>query len=214
MIRSPPHSRVDGGRPRYAGRVDGSRGPGMVGAARATAEQLLAGELPGRWSHVRAVGQKAERIGPAFPPNDAGALAAAAWLHDIGYAAGLVNTGFHPLDGARWLRSRDVDARVVALVANHSCALIEAAERGLAETLAIEFPAEDSPAADALIFCDLTTGPDGRSLTVEDRLAEIRNRYGAGTVVARFVDRAEDHLLSAVRRTQRRLTERAPGAST
>jgi hypothetical protein len=193
--------------------VDGSRKGGTVGAARATADQLLAGELPRRWSHVRGVGKKAERIGPAFAPNDAAALAAAAWLHDIGYAPDLVDTGFHPLDGARWLRSRGVDARVVGLVANHSCALVEAAERGLSETLANEFPAEDSPVADALIYCDLTTGADGLSLTVEDRLAEIRSRYGAGSVVARFVDRAEDHLCSAVRRTQRRLAEPAPGAS-
>ena len=31
-------------------------------------------------------------------------LVAAAWLHDIGYAPELVETGFHPLDGARYLR--------------------------------------------------------------------------------------------------------------
>jgi hypothetical protein len=194
--------------------VHGSHSGGTVAIARATAEQLLAGELPGRWSHVRAVGRKAEQIRPAFAPDDAVALAAAAWLHDIGYATDLVDTGFHPLDGARWLRSRGVDARVVTLVANHSCALVEAAERGLAEMLATEFLAEDSPAADALIYCDLTTGPDGRSVTVEDRLAEIRGRYGTGSVVARFVDRAEDQLLSAVRRTQRRLAEALPRALT
>jgi hypothetical protein len=199
---------------RYAGRVDGSLDGRTVAVARATAEHALAVELPRRWSHVRAVGQKAERIGPAFAPNDAVALVAAAWLHDIGYATDLVDTGFHPLDGARWLRSRGVDARVVTLVANHSCAPVEAAERGLAETLGTEFPAEDSPTAEALIYCDLTTGPDGRSVTIEDRLAEIRSRYGAGSVVTRFVDRAEDQLLLAVRRTQRRLAEHASRAST
>ena len=32
-------------------------------------------------------------------------LVASAWLHDIGYAAGLQETGFHPVDGARHLRS-------------------------------------------------------------------------------------------------------------
>jgi HD superfamily phosphodiesterase len=166
--------------------------------------------MAGRWAHVRAVGQKAEWIGAAFPPSEAAALAAAAWLHDIGYAADLVDTGFHPLDGARWLRSTSADARVTALVANHSCALVEARMRGLAAALAAEFPAEVSPTADALIYCDLTTGPDGRSLSVEGRLADIRNRYAAGSVVARFVDQAEEQLTSAVRRTQRRLAERAP----
>ena len=193
---------------RYAGRVEAPAGPDIVGSARATAERLLAPAMPQRWRHVRAVGQKAEQIAAAFSVPDAATLAAAAWLHDIGYAADLVDTGFHPLDGARWLRSHGADTRVAALVANHSCALIEASERGLHRTLADEFPMEHSAIADALIYCDLTTGPDGRSLTVEDRLCEIRARYGAGSVVARFVERAEKDLVSAVRRTQRRLNAR------
>jgi putative nucleotidyltransferase with HDIG domain len=188
--------------------VDGPAGPDSAGVSRATAERLLAHAMPRRWQHVRAVGQKAESIASAFSASDAAALAAAAWLHDIGYAIDLVDTGFHPLDGARWLRARGADARVAVLVANHSCALIEAAERGLAATLAAEFPIERSAVADALVYCDLTTGPDGRSLTVEDRLSEIRSRYGAGSVVVRFVDRADEELVSAVRRTQRRLVTR------
>jgi len=32
-------------------------------------------------------------------------LVCADWLHDIGYAPALVATGFHPLDGARFLES-------------------------------------------------------------------------------------------------------------
>jgi hypothetical protein len=192
--------------------MDVPAGAGTVGAARTTAERLLATSMPGRWAHVRAVGQKAERIGAAFTPSDAAALGAAAWLHDIGYAGELADTGFHPLDGARWLRSNGADARVTALVANHSCATVEAGLRGLADALAAEFPREVSPTADALIYCDLTTGPDGRSLAVEDRLAEIRNRYTPGSVVARFVDLAEEQLISAIRRTQQRLAEHSPRA--
>ncbi len=160
------------------------------------------------------MGRKAERIGSAFSAPDAATLAAAAWLHDIGYAPDLVDTGFHPLDGARWLRSRGADTRVAALVANHSCALIEASERGLDRMLADEFPVEHSAIADALIYCDLTTGPDGRCMTVEDRLSEIRARYGAGSVVDRFVERAEEDLVSAVRRTQRRLAAHGAGGPT
>jgi hypothetical protein len=33
------------------------------------------------------------------PAADRPVLIAAAWLHDIGYAPGLPETGFHPLDG-------------------------------------------------------------------------------------------------------------------
>jgi hypothetical protein len=41
----------------------------------------------------------------------------AAWLHDIGYAPELAVTGFHPLDGARFLRRAGADGQVVSLVA-------------------------------------------------------------------------------------------------
>lgn len=32
----------------------------------------------------------------------------------------------------------------------------------------------------------MTTGPDGQNLSVEDRLAEIRQRYGPDDLVTRF----------------------------
>jgi HD superfamily phosphodiesterase len=185
----------------------------VVGYARTTAQHLLGNALPMRWAHVRAVGAKADAV--AGHPGligepDRASLAAAAWLHDIGYAPGLVDTGFHPLDGARWLRANGVDGRVSALVANHSCALIEADERGLAAALADEFPAERSIVAEVLVYCDLTTGPDGRSLDVVDRLADIRSRYGRRSVVGRFVDRAEAELISTVRRIEARLAHDGP----
>ena len=185
----------------------------LVQYARSTAEKLLADALPVRWAHVRAVGAKAEdvacRIG-LFDGADHRSLVAAAWLHDIGYSPGLVDTGFHPLDGARWLRAAGVDTRVAALVANHSCALVEADERSLATVLAEDFPAERSTVADALVYCDLTTAPDGRPVDVLDRLAETRSRYGHGSVVGRFIDRAEGELISTVRRIEALLAHDAP----
>ncbi|MGA3562190.1 HD domain-containing protein [Melissospora conviva] len=50
-------------------------------------------------THVRAVGVKAERLG-RLVGDDAELLAAAGWLHDIGYAPDIADTGFHALDGA------------------------------------------------------------------------------------------------------------------
>ncbi len=43
------------------------------------------------------------------------ALVAAAWLHDIGYAPEVTDTGFHPLDGARYLVGLGIAERVVNL---------------------------------------------------------------------------------------------------
>ena len=129
-------------------------------------------------------------------------LAAAAWLHDVGYAPGVGRTGLHALDGGRWLLVNKWPVRVAALVAHHSCALFEAEERGLAGWLAAEFVQEQSPTADALWFVDMTTGPDGQDVDVLDRLAEVRERYGPDHVVTRFWARAEPSLVQAVRRTE------------
>ena len=97
------------------------------------------------------------------------------------------------------------DERIASLVAYHSYALLEAEERGLAETLAHEFSRESSATADALCYVDMTTGPDGQDLNVHDRLAEIRSRYGPDHLVTRFIVRAEPDIVGAVERTERRL---------
>jgi hypothetical protein len=176
-----------------------------VGEARALADRFLGQPLPRRWSHVNAVGEKAESLQDAFDASDGLTLTAAAWLHDIGYSPGLVNTGLHGLDGAWWLRSQGVDERICSLVAHHSCAQLEAEERGLGDVLACEFNRESSPVADALCYADMTTGPDGQDLDVHDRLAEIRSRYGPDDVVTRFIIRAEPVIVGAVERTELRL---------
>ncbi|MEV0570198.1 HD domain-containing protein [Dactylosporangium sp. NPDC050588] len=169
------------------------------------AAACLADALPRRWTHVQAVGAKAERVATSFGRPDRDVLAAAAWLHDVGYAPSLTTTGFHPLDGARWLRSEGFDDRVAALVAHHSCAVVEAEERGLAGALRAEFVREESPTADVLWYCDMTTGPDGQDLDVVERLTEITSRYGPEHIVTRFIERARGEITAAVRRAEAHL---------
>ncbi|WP_080636025.1 HD domain-containing protein [Salinispora mooreana] len=177
----------------------------MVEQAASAAQEQLAATLPRRWKHVQAVARKAEKVAPSVASRDRDLLAAAAWLHDVGYAPGVVDTGLHALDGARWLVRQGFDARLAGLVAHHSCACYEAEERGLADLLLGEFEQEHSPVADALWFVDMTTGPDGQDLTAAERLAEIRSRYGPDDVVTRFWCRAESDLLAAVRRAEDRV---------
>lgn len=172
--------------------------------AEQTAEQHLRQRLPRRWAHVQAVAAEARRVAPAF--KDGELLVVAALLHDIGYAPDLATTTFHPLDGARFLQTQDAPARLCALVARHSCAIKEAELRGCADDVA-QFLDEETPLRDALWYCDMVTGPDGQRLTVGDRLAEIRNRYGPGTLVGQFLDVAEPELVAAVDRTIARYTE-------
>lgn len=127
---------------------------------------------------MQAVAARAEQLGPAVDVDEYQVLVAAAWLHDLGYAFDLAVTGFHPLDGARRLADLGWPARIVGLVAHHSGARYEAAERGGGLLAAIEtWSLEDSAVMDALVTADLTTGPDGQALTYEQRIAEILSRY-------------------------------------
>jgi HD domain len=172
--------------------------------ARTTAESLLAPQLPRRWRHVQAVAARAAELAETVPRGDRSLLVSAAWLHDIGYSPGLVDTGLHAFDGARWLIANKFGERLASLVAYHSCAVFEAEERNIADLLTSEFSPEDSAVTDALWCADMTTGPDGQRLDVADRLAEIRQRYGPEDVVTRFWERAEPTLLTAVARAEAR----------
>ena len=162
------------------------------------ARTLLQAPLPRRWAHVHGVAARARSLAPALGA-DADLLEAAAWLHDIGYQPGLATTGLHGLDGARYLRDiQHTDTMLCRLVAHHSCAIIEAEERGLADVLRREFEPAPQPLASALTFCDMTTSPDGVPVHVDRRLAEIHRRYGSGHLVSRSIYRATPMILDAV----------------
>jgi putative nucleotidyltransferase with HDIG domain len=161
-------------------------------------QALLQDSLPRRWAHVQGVAAQARSLAPVLGA-DADLLEAAAWLHDIGYASDLAVTGFHPLDGARYLRdARHADAMLCRLVAHHSCAIVEAHERGLANVLRLEF--EPAPHVPSIVrtCCDMTTSPDGEPVPVERRLAQIHDRYGPGHLVSRSIQRATPMILRAV----------------
>jgi hypothetical protein len=116
----------------------------------------------------------------------------------------LAVTGFHPLDGARFLRDEHhAPEWLTRLVANHSFALLEAEERGLRDVLAEEFPLPDDPLlVDALVYCDMTTTPDGQLTTADARVAEIVRRYSEETIVGRFIQRAAPEIFAAVSRVE------------
>ena len=173
--------------------------------ARDVARSLLAEALPRRWAHVQGVAGKAERVAASLALSGE-ALVAAAWLHDVGYAPDVRDTGFHPLDGARYLTGCRAPERVVNLVARHSYAILEAELRGIGRRLAA-FPDEGGVLRDALWYCDLTTSPDGEPVGAVERIAEIKARYGPGNIVTRFITEGESELLAAVDRTECRLAE-------
>ena len=173
-----------------------------------TARKLLERQLPVRWAHTQRVAAQACTLSPILGA-DADQLEAAAWLHDVGYSPELAVTGFHPLDGARFLRAEGADEIVCLLVAHHTCAIVEADlaadQRGLAAELASEFSRPRPDLDEALIYCDMTGGPDGTVMTVDARLAEIFSRYAADHPVTHAIRQAAPTLVDSVHVVQARL---------
>ena len=88
------------------------------------------------------------------------------------------------------------------LVAHHSCGIVEADERGLADALSVEFEPAPYALSSVLTFCDMTHQPGRRARAGRRRLAEIRERYGPGHVVSRSIQRATPMILGAVEEVQ------------
>ena len=93
----------------------------------------------------------------------------------MGYSPRIAQTGFHPLDGALYLRSIGMSERVCGLVAHHSEAGMLAAQQGILD-LNLQFPRERSLLADALVYADMHSAPDGQMIRAEHRLADIARR--------------------------------------
>ena len=173
----------------------------------------LASALPDRLSHCLAVGTTAGRTAGMVCETETETLAVAGVLHDIGYAPHLVQTGHHAIDGARYLAEIGIPEPVVSLVAYHSCAVVEAELRQLADQLN-EFAApSDSFVADVLTFADMTTGPTGLPVSTSERFEEILQRHGAGSLTGRFVEQARGVLEDSVGRVEIRLRAARAGAA-
>ena len=160
-------------------------------------EDLLLPLSSKRQAHSREVGQKVESVAHLLAPWLRGELVVAATLHDIGYAHR--DTGFHALDGARFLASQKFSNIVCDLVARHSVSEVEAVVRGIDLGVFDEFAVNvDLAAAHSVIaWADMTTSPTGETVAVEERLDEIQSRYGPEALVTTFINRARPRLLAA-----------------
>jgi hypothetical protein len=176
--------------------------------ARALAERHLARDLPQRWLHVQGVAAETTRLCAALD-LDGAAVIAAAWLHDLGYAPALLDSGFHPLDAARYLREHGWQEQVCCLVAHHSDAALQADRLGLGEQLRAEFRDIDGTARDVLWSADATTGPAGQRMSLEERVAEISERYGPDNFVTQCMTATRPALQAAIARVATRLAARA-----
>lgn len=175
-----------------------SKSADLVAWSSNTALRLLRSQAR-RLEHAAAVGAKATLIGQSLPPREAQELEVAARLHDIGYAMALRTTGLHQIDGARWIASRGLP-RIAALVAHHSEASVELDLRGR-KSLLLQFHKPDQRLLDALTYCDMTTGPTGEPMSLEERIGEVGERRGRDSIVFTALSRARPRYELAIERT-------------
>lgn len=159
----------------------------------------LVGDIHPRWEHVQAVGRRAEDLceTSGLPER----VAVAAWLHDIGYGHAIAHTGFHPLDGARFLTEQGAPPEVARLVAWHTGAGFEAQERGLFDDLEA-FAQPPANELDALTMIDLATSPTGEPVLDVKRIAEILSRYEDGHPVHEAIENSRPSLLASSHRAK------------
>lgn len=194
-------------------------GPASTIQAQQTAESLLCDDLPARWAHVQRVAATAEDLAldlaqrDALDPEAVTLAVTAAWLHDLGYARGLITTGFHPLDGAMWLREHGWSPDVTGLVAHHSLAIVEATRRGVDGELR-DFVDEPGLVRDVLWVADATSGPTGEVVTINARLTDVIARYGPDHLVSQCMVDVAAAALAAQQRLEARCVDGAGDRAT
>ena len=132
---------------------------------------------------------------------------------DIGYGFRLRDSGFHPRDGAVYLRREGWPAPVCDLVAHHSGSRFVARIRGLEDRLS-EFNFVEDALSDALTVPDNTAGPNGTMMTLDERLRDKLKRHGPDSPNAATGSERDDYIRAAARRVADRLAavgQRDPG---
>jgi putative nucleotidyltransferase with HDIG domain len=180
----------------------------LVTRAQSLAAQHLS-DAPRRWAHVQGVAATAVEVASRLDPAHSDEIAAAAWLHDVGYAPDVATTGFHPVDGAGFARSERMPELVVSLIAFHTGSEVEAQQRGLLEELNT-FATPPLAVLDIVTYADMTTSPTGEPISAEERVAEILSRYGEDNPVFAAVSTSAPELLAAVARIEERLSSAQP----
>jgi hypothetical protein len=175
----------------------------LVARARALATQITR-EDPDRLRHLAAVAYRAEVLSVTVPAADVSTLVAAGWLHDIGYAPALRRTGFHPLDGATFLRDAGWPGVMCALVAHHSGSRYVAHIRGLDGPLS-EFEFVEDASSDVLTAADNTSSHDGSPVVLSQRLGEKLLRHGPDWPGALANPDRDDYIRAAAHRVVERL---------
>jgi hypothetical protein len=177
--------------------------PQMVAVAADLTHDILDSD-PDRLAHSKAAARRAEFLTLTVEPECAALLVAAAWLHDIGYAPRLRDTGFHPIDGARHLQTIGWPPAICNLVAHHSGARFVASILHLDRQLEA-YPFSQDAVSDALTVADQTIGPKGQAMTLDERMSDMLKRHGPNSPNALAHPQREPYIRAAAMRVAARL---------
>jgi erythromycin esterase-like protein len=167
----------------------------LINRSERLARKFFEGPLSRRFRHTVAVAERAQWLAARLlAPQRAELVVAAAWLHDVGYAPDLVDTGFHPIDGARYAARAGLPSALVGLIAHHTGAVFEARERDLAAQL--HYPVPDTVELAILSCADLCAAPDGAPTDPERRLDDVLARYPSDHPVHRAVRQSGPQLVA------------------
>src|SRR4249920_3391119 len=178
----------------------------MVASAADLTRHILYSD-PARFAHGQGVARRAEFLALAVDHESAPLLVAAAWLHDIGYAPGLRDTGYHPIDGARHLQRFGWPPAIYNQVAHHPGARFVATVLQLDRQLD-PYPFSQDALSDALTVADQTTGPHGEAMTVDERMSDMLRRHGPNSPNALAHPLRERYIRAAATTVAERLASR------
>jgi hypothetical protein len=185
-------------------RFPADAGPGALEAWAVDLSERLLGDVPRRASHERAVIQRAREI-RAVAGDDDEILVAAAALHDTGCSPAVRRCRLEHIDGGWFLQAVRAPQRVTNLVANLCCGWIEVELRGLREVHRVFEDEGPSAVRDAMWYCCMTRGRDGKPTTFEERAAVHQSEYAADPIQVAYFERATPELQAAIARTEQRL---------
>ena len=136
---------------------------------------------PARVAHVLEIAKRVRRSASklGLSPADTDLAECAALLHDIGYWEPIAQSGFHPIDGARFLTAHG-EPQLARFVVGHSCSPEEAAVAGISGV-----EQDSSLIAKLITYWDVQVKQGGEVVSYEERLADILARYGEDSAVGR-----------------------------
>ncbi|WP_245577025.1 HAD-IIB family hydrolase [Maridesulfovibrio zosterae] len=139
-----------------------------------------------RLAHMRQACRTAKRIVSQmnYDKELSDKIIIAALFHDIGYSEKLAKTGFHPLDGAAYLAHCGAPEDVIEAVLWHSSTPLEIQNLPEIKVYYDKFPVPDleNILIRTVCYCDFRTSPLGESFSFGQRIVELKNRFGTGSI--------------------------------